>query len=453
MTTPMKRCGGCTVTIERFTKEQFEQSLPVDKETEKRLWEYYGFDKGGHCYLVRINNGNAKRAAILVRSSVGADGVSAGTGEDSIRLYLVNAETGQPLAKKVDAWTTRVIGWRKRMTNKIRELYGKGLRMKNCPKCNGVMLQRTGRFGEFYGCSNYPQCKHTVDSLEELNEQPDALDALDEVLDTPHTAVQEPKKIQEPNAQQKAYIEAPIDANMRVLAAPGSGKTFSTIERILYLMEHGVPADNIVYVTFTKTMAEEGYERILQRAPHVADTRLAQQICTIHALCYRILTTEGYELNVPKEWEVKRSLQEIIEGNDKNKIEGLWQHYVEKPGWKEVLYYISNAKFHALTESEDHIYFSRALPRDHAQRVDKARSLFDAWLRDNKYITFDDMLFLVEQKLLRDSEFRERWQARFTHVLVDEAQDTSEQALRVLITLSLEPGDNRLYDEFLRRGM
>ena len=30
-----------------------------------------------------------------------------------------------------------------------------------CLRCSGKMVLRSGRFGEFYGCSNYPKCKHT----------------------------------------------------------------------------------------------------------------------------------------------------------------------------------------------------------------------------------------------------------------------------------------------------
>lgn len=30
-----------------------------------------------------------------------------------------------------------------------------------CPKCNGRLFLRSGKYGEFYGCSNYPRCKHT----------------------------------------------------------------------------------------------------------------------------------------------------------------------------------------------------------------------------------------------------------------------------------------------------
>ena len=33
--------------------------------------------------------------------------------------------------------------------------------LKNCPKCGSPMLRRTGKYGEFYGCSTYPWCRGT----------------------------------------------------------------------------------------------------------------------------------------------------------------------------------------------------------------------------------------------------------------------------------------------------
>lgn len=30
-----------------------------------------------------------------------------------------------------------------------------------CPRCGGSLVLRSGKFGQFYGCSNYPQCKYT----------------------------------------------------------------------------------------------------------------------------------------------------------------------------------------------------------------------------------------------------------------------------------------------------
>lgn len=31
-----------------------------------------------------------------------------------------------------------------------------------CPKCNGTLVLRNGKYGNFYGCSNYPQCRFTM---------------------------------------------------------------------------------------------------------------------------------------------------------------------------------------------------------------------------------------------------------------------------------------------------
>jgi len=32
---------------------------------------------------------------------------------------------------------------------------------EKCPICNGYLIKREGKFGEFYGCSNYPKCEYT----------------------------------------------------------------------------------------------------------------------------------------------------------------------------------------------------------------------------------------------------------------------------------------------------
>tara|TARA_B100000700_G_scaffold267699_1_gene307832 strand:+ start:99866 stop:100180 length:315 start_codon:yes stop_codon:yes gene_type:complete len=33
--------------------------------------------------------------------------------------------------------------------------------LKKCPKCDSYLLPKKGKKGKFYGCYNYPQCKHT----------------------------------------------------------------------------------------------------------------------------------------------------------------------------------------------------------------------------------------------------------------------------------------------------
>ncbi len=33
---------------------------------------------------------------------------------------------------------------------------------KVCPKCGGKLVERNGKFGDFYGCSNFPKCRYTL---------------------------------------------------------------------------------------------------------------------------------------------------------------------------------------------------------------------------------------------------------------------------------------------------
>ena len=33
--------------------------------------------------------------------------------------------------------------------------------VKKCPKCGNLLKKRNGKFGEFYGCMSYPDCKYT----------------------------------------------------------------------------------------------------------------------------------------------------------------------------------------------------------------------------------------------------------------------------------------------------
>ena len=37
---------------------------------------------------------------------------------------------------------------------------------KICSKCGGVMVEREGKFGKFLACVNYPKCKNTVSLTE-----------------------------------------------------------------------------------------------------------------------------------------------------------------------------------------------------------------------------------------------------------------------------------------------
>lgn len=44
----------------------------------------------------------------------------------------------------------------------VQKLKQKAIDFGVCPKCGGSLVMRNGKYGSFYGCSNYPKCKFTV---------------------------------------------------------------------------------------------------------------------------------------------------------------------------------------------------------------------------------------------------------------------------------------------------
>ena len=112
--------------VEQFTVQEFENALPDDVINQ-------GLQSGEFGYEIPLPHGR-----IIIRSSIGPNGVSAGTGKDSIRLWLeIRMSDGKykPL-KKLDDYTNRVPGWQKHMNDKIQTLWDKGLLFTaDCPVC------------------------------------------------------------------------------------------------------------------------------------------------------------------------------------------------------------------------------------------------------------------------------------------------------------------------------
>ena len=53
---------------------------------------------------------------------------------------------------------------------------------RECPKCGSELLLRSGRFGEFIACSNYPKCRYT-EAIEKKSEETPTPQTTDEVCD------------------------------------------------------------------------------------------------------------------------------------------------------------------------------------------------------------------------------------------------------------------------------
>ena len=93
------------------------------------------------------------------------------------------------------------------------------------------------------------------------------------------------------NPQQLEAILA-TDGPVLIIAGPGSGKTFTLVERIVYLIKHkGVAPESLFVVTFTDKAARELTTRISNRLTEL-DIKFnlnEMYLGTFHSICLRIL--------------------------------------------------------------------------------------------------------------------------------------------------------------------
>jgi DNA helicase II / ATP-dependent DNA helicase PcrA len=93
------------------------------------------------------------------------------------------------------------------------------------------------------------------------------------------------------NQQQKLAVET-TEGPLLIIAGPGSGKTFTLVERIFYLInQKKIPAENILVATFTEKAAQELISRVSNRLlkARVSVNLNDMYIGTVHSICLRFL--------------------------------------------------------------------------------------------------------------------------------------------------------------------
>lgn len=226
----------------------------------------------------------------------------------------------------------------------------------------------------------------------------------------------EPFYIAHLNSRQKEAVLA-TDGPVSVLAGAGSGKTAVLTTRIYHLIREGIPAHKILAVTFTNKAAREMRERLGQRLeggplPFVA---------TFHGLGRELLQEYGRVMDIPKYFTIfdrddsKRALREALKALDVNPKE-------VPPG--AILARISKVKSEGQTVEE--------FREKHGRDSFKTRIVSEAWiryedtLRKEKALDFDDLIVLPVRLLQAHDAVRAQVQDRFSHLHVDEFQDTNE---------------------------
>lgn len=70
----------------------------------------------------------------------------------------------QQIITKLSTTNNYSVGVRKqhiRQVQSIQQHWNWSIANKQCPKCGGNLIERRGKYGNFWGCSNYPNCRFT----------------------------------------------------------------------------------------------------------------------------------------------------------------------------------------------------------------------------------------------------------------------------------------------------
>ena len=210
------------------------------------------------------------------------------------------------------------------------------------------------------------------------------------------------------------------DGPAQVIAPAGSGKTTTLIARLGVLLDRGVAAERIAVVTFNREAAAELSSRIATRlGPHLPGAE-AIEVRTLHALARQVLLDvgSGVHLLADRLPLLRVARRRILAGR------GPEDAPVPEAAALDTL--LSAWKIEG---------------RRPPQEAARALAVFADLLAARGAIDFDDLVVNAVDLLERNASLRRRWQARFSHLAVDEFQDVDAAQLR-LVRILAEPEQN-----------
>ncbi len=234
--------------------------------------------------------------------------------------------------------------------------------------------------------------------------------------------------LEELNPEQRAAAET-TEGPVLILAGAGTGKTRAITFRMANLIANGTPAESILAVTFTNKAAQEMRTRVSDLLLRAGVPPSAPWLSTFHSLCARLLRREAPAAGLPRDFVIfddddQLAAVKLVMGTLKIDDEELTP--------RNVLSRISHAKNHGKTAADIR---SDAIDKNGRKVAD----IFDGYerqLKNSAALDFDDLL-LRTVKMLRENQFvREKWQARFQYILVDEYQDTNRVQYELLRLLT-----------------
>lgn len=211
------------------------------------------------------------------------------------------------------------------------------------------------------------------------------------------------------NEQQKLpakHIYGPI----YVIAAPGSGKTATSIRRIAYMIASGIDPHEILVFTFTRKAADEIKTRL---SGYIGKQAYDVTVGTYHSICCRILRQYASRLGYSSNFTIY----------DTEDTRNLIKKIIDKDQFKpiQVIQAISAYKREGINPKQAIAKAENFYDLTLAQYYDK----YQDELKKCSAMDFDDLISKCIELLKNHKDVQEKLHNQYKYIMVDEFQDSA----------------------------
>ncbi|MHA1331367.1 MAG: ATP-dependent helicase [Candidatus Hodarchaeales archaeon] len=227
----------------------------------------------------------------------------------------------------------------------------------------------------------------------------------------------------EKSLNEMQYIAATtIEGPLLVIAGAGSGKTRTIVYRVAFLLENGIPPQQILLLTFTRKAANE----MLARTTSLLNDMRCQKVMggTFHSFANYLLRKYSKFLNISPNFT-------IIDTVDSEDVIDLIRHELrfEKrnrafPRKSRIQEIISKARNCNITIREVINREFKGLT-EFVEDIELIEKAYSEYKKANNLFDYDDLMEFLRDSLKTNLQFRRSVQENFRYIMVDEFQDTN----------------------------
>ena len=222
-----------------------------------------------------------------------------------------------------------------------------------------------------------------------------------------------------------------IEGPVRILAGAGSGKTHTLIHRVAYMVDKGIPPEQILLLTFTNNAAQNMVDRAATMANPECKNITA---CTYHSFCAMLLRRYGKHIGLDENFtiitpsEVADAIK-LVKSQDSrfDKIRNL-------PLPKKIADIYSKS-VNMMLDFETTVYRYYKQYKDVIPEMQQIIFKYIDYKEEKDLVDYDDLLTKTLE-LLQNDQLRDFISDAYKYIMVDEYQDSNTLQEKIVFLLA-----------------